>query len=139
MFSGAAGHVRTYSNKIVIPGDWLFMQNYNYQDVLDLFRTKSDANGKPYFDKEKNYVCAGENALYVGHREYEGLGYDPMTEASLRGKLQEAYNKHFAALINDRNLKSPIPIMTKTKAMASRLIVFRSDGPGYRRIDNKKY
>ncbi|HYG78718.1 MAG TPA: hypothetical protein VEK08_27205 [Planctomycetota bacterium] len=126
MSSGGSGHVLASADKsTLIPGDWLYMQNYNYGDIIKSEKAKKNSLLKP----GSHYNYQGENALYIGDSKFEGLGIDASTEAEMREVLRTTYNKHFKPLI-DKNQIPPLP----AGAIADRLIIFRADS--YRRITN---
>lgn len=86
----------------LVPGDWVYFENYNYMKVLNVKEFYSKKNGWLTGDPSKEvYYAAGENALYLGVRKYGGLGEEffDLTDVEMRELLRNSYNDDFKKVI----------------------------------------
>jgi hypothetical protein len=113
--------------KTLIPGDWVFMKNHNYQDVI---KAENDFQGRGWLNHSSQYHWSGENYLMVGESPtgeilYEGLGSGPLTEADARSFMTDAYNEAFVNLwMNGATLKNGTLVTKLTEEAAKRKIIF---------------
>ena len=94
-----------------IPGDWLYMKNYNYGKVIK----EKGFWKKEWLNQNIRYPWQGENAIYVGKGKYEGLGLVNMTEAEMREEMRINYNRNFKKVIKNGGKVDGVPIQTIRK------------------------
>jgi hypothetical protein len=75
--------------RTIIPGDYVYMKNFNYGNLVNDVANKEKTKGKEYY-------WSGENALYYGIDNYMvvhfgGLGLNNLTEDEMREELKAAY------------------------------------------------
>lgn len=80
-----------------VPGDWLYFKNHNYTAVIQI----REFYKKGWLDGETIYYWSGENSLYFGADQYEGLGVTSRTAADMREEIRTAYNRDLATVIDE--------------------------------------
>ncbi len=123
------GHSNSYSKNlnsavntgVHVPGDWLYLKNYNYTQVIKY----KEFHKKGWLDsKNKTYYWSGENSLYFGGGKYEGLGVNEKTEAQMRETIRNAYNSDLADIISNNGMMNGVPIENITPVEAPTKIVW---------------
>ena len=125
--------------KTLIPGDWVYMINHNYGEIID---KENDFQGKnfegvPLLNSPHQYAWTGENYLLVGESNgqdlYEGLGSGvgsepagPVTEKQARAQMLEYYNRSFERLFRAKEkMKNGTPITELLPDDALNKIIFK--------------
>lgn len=100
----AATDMTTY-----VPGDWLYMQNYDYEEVLAHFGVPGGGGaGRPALVDKAKCLCSGENCLCLKNDNglrIGGLGGDHYADVSvdtMREGLRRGYNSDLKAVIDYR-------------------------------------